>query len=45
MTESFDLVLKNFRIENKYLILYPLYLLKSPSQDNEQIANTNEYTQ
>ncbi len=45
VTESFDLALKNFGMENGYLIPRPLYLLESPSQDNGQIANANEYTQ
>ncbi len=45
VTESFDLALKNFGMENGYLIPRPLYLLESPSQDNGQIAHANEYTQ
>lgn len=43
--ESFDLALKNFGMENGYLIPRPLYRLESLSQDNGQIANANEYTQ
>ncbi len=45
VTESFDLALKNFGMENGYLIPRPFYLLESPNQDNGKIADANEYTQ